>query len=153
MQIGCDIETSKQAIALARRFPGIFYATVGYHPETAQDTNIQNSEFKIQDFEQLVRDNRDVVVAIGETGFDHHYLDGAEEIGDRRQEVDQHNLSSKARKQIENQKWWWLAQWELARKYDLPLVIHTRDAAVDTADFMIANNINRAVIHCYSEDP
>jgi Tat protein secretion system quality control protein TatD with DNase activity len=28
VQIGCDIETSDQAIALARRFPGIFYATV-----------------------------------------------------------------------------------------------------------------------------
>jgi Tat protein secretion system quality control protein TatD with DNase activity len=28
VQIGCDIETSDQAISLARRFPGIFYATV-----------------------------------------------------------------------------------------------------------------------------
>lgn len=28
VQIGCDIETSEQAIALARQFPGIFYATV-----------------------------------------------------------------------------------------------------------------------------
>ncbi len=36
-QIGCDIESSIQAIALARRFPGVFYATVGHHPETAQD--------------------------------------------------------------------------------------------------------------------
>jgi Tat protein secretion system quality control protein TatD with DNase activity len=28
VQIGCDIETSDQAISLARQFPGIFYATV-----------------------------------------------------------------------------------------------------------------------------
>lgn len=48
---------------------------------------------------------------------------------------------------------WWLAQWELAKKYDLPLVIHTRDAREETLDFMIHNNVNRAVIHCYSEDP
>lgn len=27
-QIGCDIETSEKAIALARAFPGVFYATV-----------------------------------------------------------------------------------------------------------------------------
>jgi TatD DNase family protein len=28
VQIGCDIESSKQAIALCRRFPGVFFATV-----------------------------------------------------------------------------------------------------------------------------
>ena len=28
VQIGCDLPTSEQAIALARRFPGVFYATV-----------------------------------------------------------------------------------------------------------------------------
>jgi Tat protein secretion system quality control protein TatD with DNase activity len=27
-QIGCDIDSSKKAIELARRFPGIFYVTV-----------------------------------------------------------------------------------------------------------------------------
>lgn len=43
-QIGCDIPTSEQAIALARRFPGVFYATVGLHPETAQDTATENNE-------------------------------------------------------------------------------------------------------------
>jgi TatD DNase family protein len=48
---------------------------------------------------------------------------------------------------------WWLAQWEMAKKYNLPLVIHTRDARQETLDFMLQNNINRAVIHCYSEDP
>ena len=40
IQIGCDIESSLLAIDLARRFPGVFYATVGHHPETAQDEEI-----------------------------------------------------------------------------------------------------------------
>ncbi len=52
-----------------------------------------------------------------------------------------------------NQEKWWLLQWELAQKYNLPLVIHTRDARDATLEFMIRHNINRAVIHCYSEDP
>lgn len=39
-QIGCDIESSLAAISLARRFPGTFYATVGHHPESAQNQNI-----------------------------------------------------------------------------------------------------------------
>ena len=62
------------------------------------------------------------------------------------------NLSPKAREQIENQKYWWLAQWELARKYDLPLVIHTRDARNATLEYMIQNHIDRCVMHCFSED-
>jgi TatD DNase family protein len=63
-QIGCDIQTSEQAIALARAYPGIFYATVGLHPETAQDTDIQDSTLKIQDLEKLILENREYIVAI-----------------------------------------------------------------------------------------
>ncbi len=133
VQIGCDIESSKQAIDLCRRFPGVFFATVWHHPETAQHINTLDT---LNQFEELIISNRDIIVAIGETGFDHHYLSLWEEEN-----------------QKNNQKMWWLAQWELAKKYDLPLVIHTRDAREETLDFMIHNNINRAVIHCYSEDP
>lgn len=102
------------------------------------------------EFEKRIIENREYIVAIGETGFDHHYLDGTE---GGTKSIDMDNLSEKAVQQIKNQKHWWLAQWELAQKHDLPLVIHTRDARDATADFMIENGINRAVIHCYSENP
>lgn len=65
IQIGCDIQTSESAIALARRFPGIFYPTVGYHPENTQD-DIFSYE-KIEEYESLISRNRDLVVAVGET--------------------------------------------------------------------------------------
>ncbi len=156
VQIGCDIESSKKAIALARRFPGVFYATVWYHPEEAQNNYelwIMNYKWGIGEtverLEQLIIENRDIVVAIGETWFDHHYLDGSDGGKIR---VDMMSLSLKAREQIENQKHWWLAQWELAKKHDLPLVIHTRDARDETLDFMKKNDINRFVMHCFSED-
>lgn len=132
VQIGCDIQSSEKAIDLARQFPGIFYATVGHHPETVQDI----SNYDISSFEKLIIDNRDCIVAIGETGFDHHYL-----------------IPWNENEQKSNQEQWWLLQWELAQKYNLPLVIHTRDARDATLEFMIRHNINRAVIHCYSEDP
>lgn len=163
VQIGCDIESSNQAIMLAQRFPGIFYATVGHHPETAQDVIFDSSiwkvghdeknNFSIMDisyFEELIIQNRDAIVAVGECGFDFHYLDGS---NGGKNPVNFTNLSEKAKEQIENQKKWWLAQWGLAKKYNLPLVIHTRDARNETLDFMINNHIDRAVIHCYSEDP
>lgn len=134
IQIGCDIQTSESAISLARRFPGIFYATVGYHPENTQD-DIFSYE-KIEEYESLISRNRDVVVAVGETWLDYHYLTVWNED-----------------KQKDNQKKWWKAQWELAQKYNLPLIIHTRDAREDTLEFIQAHKITNAVIHCYSEDP
>lgn len=76
IQIGCDIDSSEKSLVLARRFPGIFFATVGHHPETAQD---MKDYALIEKYEALILDNRDIVVAIGETGFDHHYLDGSDD--------------------------------------------------------------------------
>jgi TatD DNase family protein len=151
VQIGCDVETSDQAISLSRQFPGIFYATVGLHPETAQDEDYNSTHsWIISEFEKRIIEYREYIVAVGETGFDHHYLDGT---ADGKMPVDLKNLSPRAQEQIENQKRWWLAQWELAKKYNLPLVIHTRDARDATLEFMIEHGIDRAVIHCYSEDP
>ena len=54
--------------------------------------------------------------------------------------------------QKKNQEYWWLEQWKLAKKYDLPLVIHTRDARDATLDFMKMNHITRCIMHCFSED-
>lgn len=150
-QIGCDIDTSTQAITLAKRFPWVFYATVGFHPESSQD-NYEWRDKKtntIEVFEKLIQDNRDVVVAVGECGFDYHYLDGTDGGNIA---IDKGNLSSKAVEQIENQKYWWLTQWQLAKRYNLPLVIHTRDARDETLSFMREHDIDRCVMHCFSED-
>lgn len=54
--------------------------------------------------------------------------------------------------QKKNQYDWLKAQWKLAQSYDLPLVIHTRDAREDTIFYMRQYGINRAVMHCFSED-
>ncbi len=132
VQIGCDIETSKQAIDLAQRFPTVFRATVGYHPEESQDDEDYSG---IMTYESLILEHRDVIVAIGETGLDYHYLDPV-----------------RIEKQKENQKNWWCMQHELAMKYDLPLVIHTRDARGDTIEFIKTEGVTHAVMHCFSED-
>lgn len=146
VQIGCDIESSKKAIALARRFPHVFSATVGLHPETAQD--VQNYTL-VEEFESLIIEHRDIIVAIGETGFDYHYLDGCD---GGKIVFDRDNPSEKALQQIEQQKSWWMIQWELAQKYNLPLVIHTRDARDDTLTFITEHGVDRCVMHCFSED-
>lgn len=175
-QIGCDPATSKQAISLARRFPEKFVATVGLHPQNAQDhfgyrnqwettlalmskKNISyKSKSKKQEissldmldvFDKLIRENRDIIVWVGECGLDFHTLDGSQWWT---QKISLDHLSSLAQEQIENQKHWWKAQWELAKKYDLPLIIHTRDARDETLAYIQEYSIHRCVLHCYTED-
>lgn len=145
-QIGCDLETSKKAIALSEKYPWVFYATVWLHPETAQNF----SEFTLyEDLEMLLLEKRDSIVGIWETGLDFHYLDGTQWW---KIPINLSQLSHQAESQIENQKNWWRIQFELAEKYNLPLVIHTRDARDATLEFMKTEWIGRAVMHCYSED-
>ncbi len=86
----------------------------------------------------LIDSHREYIVAIGEAGLDYHYLSETTETADM---------------QVVSQKEWFISQWKLAEEYNLPLVIHTRDAREDTLKMIMENNIHRAVIHCYSEDP
>ncbi|GAB0174767.1 MAG: TatD family hydrolase [Candidatus Altimarinota bacterium] len=146
VQIGCDLETSNQAINLAKEYPGKFYATVGLHPETAQDVE---DFILVEALERLLISDADSIVAIGETGLDFHYLDGTE---GGKYPIDPDRLTERAISQIETQKNWWRIQHELACKYDLPLVIHTRDARDATLKFMKEEGVGRAVMHCFSED-
>lgn len=64
-QIGCDIETSKQAIKFAKKYEP-FYATVGYHPTEGQILLRENIPEIEQQLEQLLLDQREYIVAIGE---------------------------------------------------------------------------------------
>jgi TatD DNase family protein len=151
IQIGCDFETSREAIHLAQKHSDVFFATVGFHPENAQDVVYDSEEGRRtqEALESLIRENRESIVALGETGLDFHYLDGT--LGGTKP-LDWDTLSPKAQAQIQNQKDWWIFHRDLGRKYSLPLVIHSRDAREETLDFMLSNDISRAVMHCFAED-
>lgn len=119
----------------------------------------QNSDFWEEFFQEnelfrhfcnLIQENHDKIVAIGECGLDFHYIDGTD---DGQKMADFSALSRRAEWQIENQKFWWLAQWKMAQKHNFPLIIHTRDARAATVDFMKKYHISRVVMHCYSENP
>ena len=97
------------------------YFTCGYHPEVAE--KVTNSD--IDKLEKLLSNKK--VVAVGEIGLDYYY--------------------SKDNK--ERQKELFRKQLDLAVKYNLPVVIHTRDAFMDTYDILKEYNL-KGVIHCFS---
>ena len=117
---GSNVETSKEAIEIAEKYDHI-YATAGIHPQ-----DIENIDKDLIEIEKLSSHKK--VVAIGEIGLDYYYT-----------------KDNKA-----DQKYSFIKQIELANKVNLPIVIHCRDAYIDTVD--ILKNIilpnKRGVFHC-----
>ncbi len=118
---GTTADTSREAVALAHRYPAV-WAAVGIHPEEAAAV----TDADIAAIEQLAADPK--TVAIGEIGLDYHY----EEYCPRT--VQQH---------------WFRAQLALANRLSLPVVVHDREAHEDT--FQLLREYRPAgVVHCYS---
>ncbi len=134
VQIGCDEETSLQALKLARTDEKM-WATVGIHPCYVEE-NFEKREKIFNIFEKLLKENPKKIIGIGETGFDFYHKDSDE--------------------MREKQKTSFIQHIQFAVKYEKPLVIHTRNARKETLDFF-ADEISKyknvkAVIHCFSED-
>ena len=135
IQIGADIESSRIALDTAIRWGPDTWCTVGIHPTDCQDLTVDFCEPTVQELERLWESRTDKTVGIGETGLDYYHLTPGKESS-----------------QKETQFAFFAAQARLAQCLDLPLVIHTRDAAADTIRLIKGNCVRRAVIHCFSED-
>ena len=122
--VGCDLEDSKRAIEVAKEGKNI-YATVGIHPHEAKN-------YSERDYDRLIEiaKSSPKVVALGEMGLDFY-----------------RNLSPRE-KEYEIFK----MQVEAARELGLPVVIHTRNAAKEMADFIkkeFKGDV-KGVVHCFS---
>lgn len=135
VQIGTDLQSSQWALDLARRWGADTWCTAGVHPTDCQDTSADAAEAHVQALERLLRGNGDKVVGIGETGLDYFHLTRGSRDAQKRVQQD-----------------FFRAQAALALRVDLPLVVHTRDAAKDTVALIRETGIRRAIIHCFSED-
>jgi TatD DNase family protein len=122
---GVDLLSSKQTIELTKKYPGIIYAAIGYHPYEAQ----QNPT--VSELEKLINDS---VVAIGEIGLDYHQYKGEHAEGKK-----------------QNQKLLFEEQLRLALNHNLPVIMHCRDAFEDFFTVLDAlPTLPRGVIHCFS---
>lgn len=122
IQSGIDLGRSRTSVALAERFPQVF-AAVGFHP---QESGLLDDEGRAG-LEELVRHPR--VVAVGETGFDFY------------RDYWPHQVQEDV----------FLYHLDLARRADLPVVIHTRDAADQTLRLLAEHADGLTVIlHCFS---
>ena len=122
--VGTDLATSRAAVALAHRREDVV-ATVGLHPHDARRLT--------EEWDELVNlSGDDRVVAIGETGLDHHY---------------EHSPGP-------DQAEAFRAQIRLAHERDRALVIHTREAWDETFAILDDEGLPaRTVFHCFTGGP
>jgi TatD DNase family protein len=117
---GCTKDSISETLDLASKYK-VIYASIGYHPEEAD--KITDSD--ITKLKELITNNKKVV-AIGEIGLDYHYDDNRDK---------QLALFNK--------------QLELASTLNLPVIIHSRDATLDTINTLSKYKL-KGVIHCFT---
>ena len=125
VNIGASLQGCKDSIALAEQYDNV-YAAIGIHPEEIDQINDE-----VIDWLRLQSANPKVV-AIGEIGLDYYWI--------------------KEEDQREKQRFWFERQMDLAKEVNLPVVIHSRDAAEDTLNTIKRYNNGhvKGIVHCYS---
>ena len=123
VNIGASMRSCKTTLALAEKYPFV-YGALGVHPSDCGTMTEEDI--------QWIKANaaNEKIVAIGEIGLD-YYWDNVER---------------------DVQKKWFVRQLEIAKETDLPVIIHSRDAAQDTLEIMKAEHKDTTggVIHCFS---
>lgn len=122
VNVGASLEGCKRAIELAKKYSYV-YAAVGVHPDEVGELNDETFAM-LEDW-----CHEEKVVAVGEIGLDYYWDEEPRAV----------------------QKDWFIKQLKLARKVNLPVNIHSRDAAEDTFQIMKEHAQGlQGIIHCYS---
>ncbi|MBR1817155.1 MAG: TatD family hydrolase [Lachnospiraceae bacterium] len=127
--IGADLAGCRATMELIKKYD-FFYGAIGIHPSDVEDLESFKDDEKALSILRDMALSHERVVAIGEIGLDYHYDDTDKILQEK----------------------WFVKQLDLARELNLPVVIHSRDAAMDTIDIMKREKSEDigGVIHCYS---
>lgn len=121
--VGIDIESTKRCIAIAEQY-SIVFAAAGIHPHNSKDA----PEDFLDEIEKLV--NHPKVVAIGEMGLDFY-----RDLSPRPIQIDV-----------------FTRQLQLAKKLDLPVIVHNRNADREILNVVESVGHEKGVVHCFSSD-
>jgi len=122
LTIGCDKEEIPKAIEIAGRYENV-YASIGYHPYDINDITLED----VENLKQLINPK---VIAIGETGLD-YYRDKTPK---------------------DRQKLFFEKHIEISIELNLPIVVHSREANIDTMDILEHYKKDKGILHCFGGD-
>lgn len=117
----CEKEAIDECLEYMNKYQNVYY-TFGFHPSTVE--NVHKEELLW--LENAVK-SHSKIVGIGEIGLDYHY----------------------GKEDKEQQKQLFIEQLKIAKKLNLPVVIHSREAVEDTIDILKRYPVH-GIIHCFS---
>ena len=117
---GTDYEHMLECLDISKKYDFCFTA-IGFHPSRIPD----DDEIEYGYMEYLIKNNR--IVAVGETGLDYCL-----------------SPNNKERQKLE-----FVRHINLAKKYNLPIIVHDRDAHADTLE-ILKEHKPTGVVHCFS---
>jgi len=117
---GCDIKTNKEIVELVEKYDSM-YGTLGIHPEFVDN-------YKLDDINYIKNNiNNKKIIAIGEIGLDYYYT--------KENKNEQIELFEK--------------QLQLAEENNIPVIIHSREATLDTLNTLKKYKV-KGIIHSFS---
>lgn len=116
----CNLSTCLEVIELSKKYNNIFYV-LGLHP----GEDLTEIDKVVELINNNINDKK--MIGIGEIGLDYHY----------------------GRENIELQKDIFRRQLDLAQKYKLPVIIHSREATQNTLDILKEYDL-KGIIHCFN---
>lgn len=117
---GCDMNTNIEVLKLLNKYDNM-YGAIGIHPENVDNCQEEDIDFIINNI------NNNKIIAIGEIGLDYYYSK---------------DNKDKQIKLFEKQL-------EIAEIYNLPVIVHSRDATLDTINTLKKYHV-KGVIHSFS---
>lgn len=123
VNVSSDLKSIQSTLELTKKYDFI-YGAVGIHPTETHELTEESFAWLKEQAKQ------EKIIAIGEIGLDYYWKEPKEDI----------------------QKKWFIRQLCLAKEWDMPFIIHSRDAARDTLDIIKSERPNgkNGVVHCFS---
>lgn len=119
---GLDKKSNEEVIKLSKKYSNV-YAAIGYSQDVTD--SVKDEDFIL--LEKQIKEND--IVAIGEIGIDYHWT---KENKERQKEI-------------------FVKQIDLAKKYNLPIIVHSREAEEDVYEILKKKDV-KGLMHCYSGD-
>ena len=116
---GIDRKTNEEVLGLVSKYD-IVYGALGIQPEVAETATEEDFKF----IEEHINDDK--ILAIGEIGLDYHY------------DIDRDKQKEVFKRQL-----------EFARKYNKPVIVHSRDCIQETYNILKESQV-KGIMHCYS---
>lgn len=124
--VGSDYQSNNQVLEIAEKYRDFVYPAIGFHPGSLAE-DISSLERDLQ----FIEDNREKVVALGEVGLDYHK-----------------ELAKLSGKDLQKEVFGSILA--LAKRYNKPVIVHSRYAWRDSFTLVKEAEVEKAVFHWYT---